>query len=269
MIWPYQALGIRTNPPICLLHGFLGGGEDWLRIAKILRNKFYCVLPDLPGHGKNTNLLLDSPLSFNSLNAGLLALLDSLDIQQTHLVGYSMGGRAALYFAVHHPERVASLTLESASPGMTDPDERRARAEEDDQRAEAILAVGVESFVEDWYTLPLFRSLHALPEVRAQTIARRKANHSGWMAKVVSDLSPGRQPPVWDQLPHLEMPVLLIAGSLDEKYIMLGEQMAARIPQVRVAVAPDAGHAVHLEQPEQFAQLLQDFLQGADKISNI
>jgi 2-succinyl-6-hydroxy-2,4-cyclohexadiene-1-carboxylate synthase len=180
-----------------------------------------------------------------------------------------MGGRAALYFAVHHPERVASLILESASPGLVFPAERRARAAEDDQRANAILTGGMEAFVEYWYSLPLFQSLYLLPGVRARTIARRKANHPGWAAKAISDLSPGRQHPVWDWLSRLEMPVLLVVGSLDEKYVQLNEKMTASIPRVRLAIVPEAGHAVHLEQPDQFTDLVQDFLKGTDKIPGI
>jgi len=240
-----------------------------MRIANQLKERVFCILPDLPGHGANTNLPFEPPLHFDMLNQDLLSLLDSLAIRQTHLVGYSMGGRAALYFAVHHPDRVASLILESASPGLTDPDERRARAGEDDRRANAIRTEGVEAFVEQWYDLPLFRSLRALPDVLAQIIAQRKANHPAWIAKVISDLSPGRQPPVWDQVPRLDMPVLLVAGSLDKKYVALGEQIAAHIPRARLAIVPEAGHTVHLEQPEKFVHLLQNFLSAADTIPNL
>lgn len=258
--------GAPAQPALVCLHGFLGRGADWLRIAKILARERACFMPDLPGHGANTRLPLDAPLHFDALNAGLLALLDALELPQTHLLGYSMGGRAALYFAAHHPERVTSLTLESASPGIADPDERRARAAEDDRRAASILNRGLAAFVEHWYSLPLFRSLEAHPLLRAEIVARRKVNHPGWAAKAIRELSPGRQPPVWNRLSNLKMPVLLVAGSLDEKYVRLGQQMAARLPRARLEVVPAAGHAVHLEQPARFARLLREFLKEADTI---
>ncbi len=260
MNWPFQTLGKSTHPPLCFLHGFLGAGKDWERVATTLAERFYCILPDLPGHGANTHLDVDAPLSFETLNEGLLTLLNTLDLQKTHLVGYSMGGRAALFFAVHHPARVLSLTLESASPGITDPVERRTRAGEDDARANAIRVDGVEAFVDHWYTLPLFRSLNAYPAVRAEIIARRKHNDPAWVVKAISALSPGRQPPVWDQVSDLDLPVLLVTGALDEKYVALGNQMAARMPHARLEVVPAAGHTVHAEQPEQFFCVLENFL---------
>jgi 2-succinyl-6-hydroxy-2,4-cyclohexadiene-1-carboxylate synthase len=186
--------------------------------------------------------------------------MDTLGLAKIHLVGYSMGGRAALYFAVHHPERVASLTLESTSPGLTDPHERRTRAEEDARRAETILSGGIAPFVEHWYTLPLFRSLENHPAVRAEIMARRKTNHPAWVASVIRDLSPGRQPAVWDQLSRLKMPILLIVGALDEKYVTVGQRMAALLPHARLEIVPDAGHTVHLEQPARFISLLRGFL---------
>ncbi|HNB52680.1 MAG TPA: 2-succinyl-6-hydroxy-2,4-cyclohexadiene-1-carboxylate synthase, partial [Anaerolineales bacterium] len=234
---PLLSLGPSSLPPLCFLHGFLGAGQDWTRVAEAFSEEFYCLLPDLPGHGQNP-LSETLPLHFDLLNQDLLSRMDMLGLSKIHLVGYSMGGRAALYFAVHHPERVASLTLESASPGITDLDERRARAAEDDRRAETLLAGGIEPFVEHWYTLPLFRSLENHPAVRAQIIARRKANNPAWVAQVIGDLSPGRQPAVWDQLSRLEMPVLLLAGALDEKYVAAGKQMAARIPHARLEIVP-------------------------------
>lgn len=258
MPWPFQTLGDPSHPPICFLHGFLGQRQDWLPIAEALSPQFFCILPDLPGHGENPSP--STPLSFDLLNEGLLALFDALALSHVHLVGYSMGGRAALSFAVHHPARVASLTLESASPGLTTPAERRTRAEEDARRAEAILTGGIEPFVEHWYTLPLFRSLENHPHARAQIIARRKQNNPAGVAQAVRDLSPGRQPSVWDQLPRLEMPVLLLAGALDGKYVSVSEQMAARVPHARLVIVPDAGHTVHLEQPVQFISKLENFI---------
>ncbi len=80
------------------------------------------------------------------------------------------------------------------------------------------------------------------------------------MVKAISALSPGRQPPVWDQVSDLDLPVLLVTGALDEKYVALGNQMAARMPHARLEVVPAAGHTVHAEQPEQFFCVLENFL---------
>jgi 2-succinyl-6-hydroxy-2,4-cyclohexadiene-1-carboxylate synthase len=70
----------------------------------------------------------------------------------------------------------------------------------------------------------------------------------------------GTQPSLWDTLPALEIPVLLIAGGLDEKYTHLAHTMADRLSNARVEIVPDTGHAVHLEAPGTVARLLEDWL---------
>src|SRR5690625_6877126 len=83
-------------------------------------------------------------------------LRDTLKITKIHLLGYSMGGRTSLSFANYYPEKINSLILESASPGIADPFERQRRKEADKALAEKILIEGVEAFVDYWEDLPLF-----------------------------------------------------------------------------------------------------------------
>jgi len=69
-------------------------------------------------------------------------------------------------------------------------------------------------------------------------------------------LGQGAQPSSWDRLGEIRVPVLLIVGERDEKYVDIAHRMAERILDARVEVVADAGHACHLEQPERVAQLL-------------
>ena len=89
---------------------------------------------------------------------------------------------------------------------------------------------------------------------------KRKENNANWAAKIISDLSPGRQPLLWQNLPNLSMPVLLVAGALDKKYTALVTEMAQKIPQATVEIVAGAGHNVHAEKPQQFAELVINFL---------
>ncbi len=259
-VWPHCTAGAKGRHALVMLHGFMGCGEDWLGIVSRLSVPGFCVLPDLPGHGSNLALPLHEPLSFEGLADGLVRLLDELGLPRAHVVGYSMGGRIALYAATRHPERVAALTIESAHPGLVDSAARRERAALDDRRAATLLEAGISPFVDHWYEAALFRSLHDHPPLLAETRRRRKRNHPAWMAKVVRELSPGRMPPLWDALERLEMPVLLVAGARDAKYAAIIRQMGAAIPNARVEIVPAAGHNVHLEQPEAFSAVLEDFI---------
>lgn len=240
----------------------MGSSHDWLPITEPCAGQFCCILPDLPGHGQNFKLPMSRLLTFDNLADGLINLLDQLELEAVHLVGYSMGGRAALFTALKYPRRVNRLILEGANPGIADESERRARAGADDERAAKLLAHGMNAFVEQWYELNLFQSLQAHPQLLMQTKTKRKQNDPQWMAKVISELSPGRQPSLWDRLETLSMPALLMAGALDSKYAALVKTMARKIPDATIEIVSNAGHNIHLEQPERFTELIIDFLQN-------
>ncbi|MBI5962849.1 MAG: 2-succinyl-6-hydroxy-2,4-cyclohexadiene-1-carboxylate synthase [Chloroflexi bacterium] len=254
---PMLALGNSKNPPLVFLHGFLGSGKSWRDINVAIRENYFCIMPDLIGHGENTNLDINSPLNFDVMTDWLLHLLDEIPAPKIHLVGYSLGGRAALTFASRYPERILTLTLESASPGIIDPDERACRIDEDSARAESILQDGMSAFVEQWYRMPLFASLNSQPEKISAIKESAKQNDPRWMAKVIRELSPGTQTPLWDSLPSLSFPVLLIAGEKDEKYVQVIHKMAEKIPNCKHVIVPDAGHNVHAEQPEKYIELIR------------
>ncbi len=252
--WPYQTVGNPNQPPLVLLHGFMGRGNDWLPIAEQLAEQWYCLLPDLPGHGQNVMLSLEEPLTFDTVSQGFFQWLAGLGLSQVHLLGYSMGGRLALYGATQAPHKIKSLILESANPGLRDMEARQARVKLDDERASTMRWIGMAEFVEQWYQMGLFASLKQHPQTLAQIIRQRKQNNVEWVAKVIAELSPGRQPPVWNRLARLSMPVLLLTGALDSKYVTLAEQMASLIPQATVNIIPQAGHNIHLEQPGLFIE---------------
>ncbi|MBI5824491.1 MAG: 2-succinyl-6-hydroxy-2,4-cyclohexadiene-1-carboxylate synthase [Chloroflexi bacterium] len=249
-------LGNPKNLPLVFLHGFLGSGKSWRGIAESFSENYFCIIPDLIGHGENTNLDINSPLNFDVLTEWLLHLLDQIPVSKIHLVGYSLGGRAALTFACRYPERILTLTLESASPGIVDETERTRRLAEDSARAESILQGGMSAFVEQWYRMPLFASLNSQPEKLSAIKESAKQNDPRWMAKVIRELSPGTQTPLWDSLSNLSFPVLVIAGARDEKYVQIIHKMAKRIQNSRSVIVPEAGHNVHAEQTEKFTALI-------------
>jgi len=258
--WPYITAGNHDNETLLFLHGFMGSGRDWLPIAHHLEKDYYCVMPDLPGHGKNLNLAMDEPLGYNSLAAGLLSLAEKINIDKVSLIGYSMGGRLALFFAIQYAEKVQHLILESAHPGIIDEQARRKRAQIDEQRANQIRHFGIKAFVDSWYKMDFFRSMQQRSdEFAAMKIAREK-NSPLWMAKVIHELSPGLQPALWDQLPKVMMDVLLIAGAQDSKYANTLKKAAQKLPQATINVIPNAGHNTHFEATKTFSKQIADFL---------
>ena len=174
------------------------------------------------------------------------------------LLGYSMGGRIALYTAFSGFFR--ALILESASPALADPLERAQRRSNDEQLAASIERDGIVAFVEYWEHLPLFASQQRLPYEQRQALhEQRLHNSASGLANSLRGVGTGAQPALQERLATLSLPVLLIAGILDTKFCTITHQMAQSLPDAQLHIVPDAGHTVHLEQPEVFDQIVGDF----------
>ena len=262
MIEPsYTLSGDPQRPAILFLHGFMGSSEDWRDVVAALDERFYCVAPDLPGHGASLGLPPEY-YTMGGTTRALLVLLDALDVERAALAGYSMGGRLVLYLALRHPDRCAGLFLESASPGIDAAAERRMRREADEWRASALEFGSFEDFLADWYRQPLFASLSRHEGLVEKIIEARRRNDPAELARSLRGMGTGDQPSLWGELGRLEAQALAVTGALDEKYAGISHRMAAINPGVRTAVVPDAGHNVRLEAPEAYLALLQDFLES-------
>jgi 2-succinyl-6-hydroxy-2,4-cyclohexadiene-1-carboxylate synthase len=169
------------------------------------------------------------------------------------LCGYSLGGRVALHVALAAPERVSRLVLVSCSAGIEDPLERAVRREADGQLAQDLEGEPFEQFIERWRTQPLFAS--EPPAVGQLARADQRRNHPHALAAVLRGLGAGAMEPLWGRLSELHMPVTVIAGERDAKYVSIGQQMVAGISDARLLVI-DGGHGLPLENPAAIAQAL-------------
>jgi len=256
-----------TGPALLLLHGFTGSAATWAPAVDRLASSYRTVAVDLLGHGRSDAPVDAHRYAFAQTTRDLVMLLDALGIAQAGVIGYSMGGRLALSLAVLAPERVSVLILESTSPGLREAKARRARAEQDAKLAAMLEQDGMASFVDRWEELPLFSSQRRLPEpVRAALRAQRLQHNPIGLANSLRGAGQGTQPPMHDRLPELRMPTLLIAGALDPDYGALGREMSRLIPASRLVIVPDAGHTVHVEQPDAFYRVVQDFLNDLQSI---
>jgi 2-succinyl-6-hydroxy-2,4-cyclohexadiene-1-carboxylate synthase len=252
------------GPALMLLHGYAGNGRSMAGVASALEHEFETIAPDLPGHGQSVPGADDVRCDFDECLRDLVATLESTGHRRAHWLGYSMGARLALGCAVRHPGSVASLVLLAGRAGIADPGERAARRQADEALAARIEAIGVEAFVDEWLAQPLFATMQRCgPEFLASQRRARLANDARGLAASLRGLGPGAQPPLFDQLPNLHVPVLLVAGALDRRFVALAQDLARRLPQAEVREIPDAGHAAHLEQPAAFVRVVTDFLRRA------
>ncbi|MGI8920646.1 MAG: alpha/beta fold hydrolase [Solirubrobacteraceae bacterium] len=233
---------------IVLLHGFTQTSASWRGLIEAgIGERYTALAPDLRGHGTRTEA---RPVSFGACLEDIAALSS----EPFALCGYSMGGRLALLFALAHPDRVSRLVLLGASPGIADPAERDARRAADEELAESIERDGVELFGRRWARQPLLRGQPRA--VAAAAHEDRMRNSAAGLAAALRGLSTGRMEPLWGRLAELTMPVTVVSGERDGKFVAIGRRMGQLIPRAQVVELPAVGHAVALEAPALVAALL-------------
>ncbi|MCC6802301.1 MAG: 2-succinyl-6-hydroxy-2,4-cyclohexadiene-1-carboxylate synthase [Anaerolineae bacterium] len=239
-----------ADDPLILLHGFSGSGANWSAHAEALAQQHQVVTIDLLGHGQTESPADPARCRVERAAEDLSAVFDALDLPRVNLLGYSMGGRLALYTALAYPQRISRLILESASPGLRTEAERAARIEQDEALARRIERDGIAAFADYWTNLPLFSSQS--PELRERLRAQRLDNNPTGLANSLRGMGTGAQPSLWERLSELSVPTLLMAGELDTRFAVINREMQALLPRASLVVVPDAGHTVHAEQPERW-----------------
>lgn len=253
--------GKNQSQPVLFLHGFMGCAEDWQEVINRLADALFCIAVDLPGHGKTIVAEGISSYEMKTCAAGLVAFLRGQKINHCALVGYSMGGRLALYLALQYPEFFHCVVLESASPGLRTETERTARIEYDNKLAGELDRDEFYAFLEKWYHQPLFRDLNQHPKFQS-LFQKRLQNNPQALAKSLRGMGTGVQPSLWEKLPALKMPVLLLVGECDKKFVQINSKMARLCPTAQFEIIQNAGHNIHFEKPEIFANHVLDFIQN-------
>ena len=231
-----------------VLHGFTGSATAMAPLTSRLPEPVLAL--DLPGHGPGP--ISDEPADYKMTAAVAGVVSATAHLERFALVGYSMGGRAALHVALAHPDRVASLALIGARAGIDNPAERAERIASDEALADRIESEGIEWFADYWADLPLFATQrHRISvEQRAELRTQRLACDPRGLAHSLRGMGAGAADPIGCRLGELSMPCALIAGTDDTKFAAIAHEMATAMPQADVHLIPDAGHATHLEAPD-------------------
>ena len=240
--------GDRLTTSQVLLHGFTQTSRSWNRYIDFIDPQQSIIRVDAPGHGGSSTVAAD------------LTTTAQMVVEQCGFgdyIGYSMGARLALHIALLRPENIRRLVLVSSSPGLQSPNERLTRVQSDEKLAREIAEIGVATFVEKWLSGPLFAGLTSTPA----DIQDRLRNSSDGLASSLRLCGTGAQQSLWDRLPELKMPVLLIVGERDQKFLQIGHEMKSRIGMsAELVVIENAGHSLHLEQPEHCQSVIASFL---------
>jgi 2-succinyl-6-hydroxy-2,4-cyclohexadiene-1-carboxylate synthase len=233
---------------LVLLHGFGGTHRAWDPVLPELDHERYNPLvPDLRGHGTKAGV---RPISFDGCVADVLAAAPERFV----LCGYSLGGRVAQHVALAAPERVTRLVLVSTSGGIADADARAARVAEDEGFAEELERMTIAEYADRWMANPLFDGTS--PEAARWWREDLLRNDPAALAAVLRTIGGGAMAPLWDRIGTLTMPVTIVVGSRDTKFIDYAERFATLLTQAEVQVIDGAGHGLPREAPAELAALI-------------
>ncbi|PAF18005.1 2-succinyl-6-hydroxy-2,4-cyclohexadiene-1-carboxylate synthase [Terribacillus saccharophilus] len=248
----------NASDTLLLFHGFTGTHQTWLPFLESWSEKHHVIAVDMPGHGQTA---IQDDLTMNRFTDTVAEFLDQHGITDVKLLGYSMGGRAALAFACRYPDRISEMLLESASPGLRSEEERLARQMQDERLARRLETDGLVQFIDFWEKIPLFDTQKNLPEFIQQIIREeRLSQQATGLASSLRTMGTGKQDSYWDELSYLDKPVILVAGSMDHKFVGINQEMEKRLPAAELHIVATAGHCVHVEQPRIFDKIVRRYL---------
>ncbi len=246
-------------PTLAMLHGFLGSAEVFRPLLPALREICNPLLIDLAGHGHTK--FPNDPKRYHGprQTADLAALLKKECTEPPFLYGYSMGGRLALRYALHAPDQIRGLILESTSPGIDGLNLLRERLGKDQQRASEILA-DFGAFLKIWNRQPMFNGGSPTSEDLERYMDIQQNQDPVGVANSLLGFSPALVPSVSRQLQRLTMPVALIAGGYDATYAAYARSMEKAIPNAEAHIIPTAAHRIHLDAPREVGDIVTKFI---------
>ncbi len=259
----YRLTGSKGSPRLVFLHGLMGFSANWQSIARAFETDFEILVYDQRGHGRSFQP--ESGYAPKDFATDLLKILDELEWEKVHLVGHSMGGRAALSFGHSHPERIEKLVIEDigAEPSWESMSATR----------RMILSVPVPlpsrdaarqffkgKFRETVEDVARAEALAAYLMANLQTLEDGSMDWRFSLKGVLESLEQGRTQTMWTEWEGLKVPTLLMRGT--NSTLLLKETYTEMLRRQTIAsgVEINSGHWIHSENPKDFIGELRKFL---------
>lgn len=248
----YESFGETDSTPLLIIHGFLAASRNWRSMAKLLSAHHPVYTLDMRNHGNSPHAeLLDYP----SMAGDVLGFMDRQKLPKVHLLGHSMGGKVAMWFALHYPERVANLIVADISPtryqhsfdALLQALQQLPLADIGNRKqAEAALADAIPDLAYRQFLLQNLLLKDGAYYWRIDLeIIQKNADH------IVGFPDVGRA--------QFNRPVLFIGGE-HSRYIQ-SEDIYRQFPEATITQIPNTSHWLYVEAPEAFHRLSNAWLQ--------
>ncbi|WP_175775340.1 alpha/beta fold hydrolase [Burkholderia anthina] len=259
----YEVTG--QGPAIVFLHEFAGDHRNWAPQVHALSQRFRCITFNARGYPPSD--VPDDIESYSHLHAvaDIANVLKAAGVSNAHVVGLSMGGYAALCFAIAHPDMTRSIVVAAAGHGSDAPEPFRAASEALSTR---ILAQGLEVGAADYLNGPIRRKLKEKDPRGFDAFLRQFAQHSAIGTALTAKGCQMRRPTLYAlemPLRELNVPALIVAGDDDEPCLAPSLFLKRTIPNARLWVLPNTSHAINLEEPDAFNRAVLDFINDVER----
>ncbi len=235
---------------LVFVHGYLGGSAQWAGQVEFFSNEFRVVTPGLPGFGHKHDI--QAPESIHDFAAAVLDELQQQGIDQFHLVGHSMGGMIVQEMTTMAPDQIDRLVLYGTGPVGMMP----GRFETIEESKRALVDQGVEATARRIAATWFQQGAAASGYLECADIAVQASEQAALAALTAMENWSGEA-----ALSNLSTPTLVLWGDSDRAYLWpQPEKLWRKIADAQLAVIPGCSHAIHLEKPQLFNAVLQDFL---------
>ncbi|POP47879.1 2-succinyl-6-hydroxy-2,4-cyclohexadiene-1-carboxylate synthase [Superficieibacter electus] len=239
-----------VKPWLIFLHGFSGDHREWRDVGEQFPH-YSRLYVDLPGHGGSAGVQADG---FAGVDAALTATLLSYNILEYWLVGYSLGGRIAMYRACQGQRSgLQGVIVEGGHPGLQDDAARKARWLSDQRWAEDFRHQPLSEVFTRWYQQPVFASL--TDAQRRELVLLRQKNNGPALADMLLATSLAVQPDLRPVLSTRDFPFWYLCGERDAKFRAIANEFNAPCHCISAA-----GHNAHREAPASVAAALAQIL---------
>jgi pimeloyl-ACP methyl ester carboxylesterase len=262
----------EKGKPVILLHG---GGMDsamlsWREVLPVLGDHFRIFAPDWPGYGDSQEL--SRPYALDRLKSILKGLVDHWGVERASLVGLSMGGGAALGFTLAFPQQVEKLVLVD-SYGLRKKASNHPLSYFNVQvpLTRRLMWRGIRK--DKGLIRAVLRNIFANPDRITDRIVdeifaavQNPAGERAFYAYQKHEMTwKGFRNCFVDRLPEIHQPTLFVHGEKNSLApIEMIQQAVERMPDAKLAAMPDTGQWAPREYPEEFSQLVIDFLTGEE-----
>lgn len=255
------------GPPLIILHGLYGSSDNWVSVGRKLSSNYEVYIIDQRNHGKSPH---STQHNYQLLKEDLLEFMDKQSIEKAIILGHSMGGKTAMFFAVDYLEKVSSLIIVDISP-KSYKDTKSTQLLSHSNIINSMYKVDF-SKVKNREDIDKILS-QSIPPKRVRqfllkNVSRTKDNKFAWSINLESISNELEN--IMDGL-NIEsfkdgngitgFPVLFIKGEQSD-YIESSDKtdIETIFPFAEIDTIPNAGHWLHAEQPDIFIKTIQNFL---------